>query len=125
LYPIVTQPVYLLESPWFSDIYMSVGDNATLRIVAHDLDDQAGSYYIRSIKINGVNWTKNWFEHDDVMVNGGMIEFFLGTEAFVWETGPIPPSPGHAGKPNQNGTYSMASTIGQGVKKLKRRDLGI
>lgn len=121
IYPIVTQPVYLLESPWFSDINMTINNNATLRIVAHDLDNN-DSHYVQSVKINGQVWNKNWFEHADIMVNGGTIEFFMGSNQTIWETGNVPPSPGHGGKPNANGTYAMAETIG--VKKLRRRDLG-
>ena len=33
--------------------------------------------------------------HGDIMVEGGTIEFVLGDEAKVWESGEVPPSPGH------------------------------
>ncbi|CAG8024975.1 unnamed protein product [Penicillium salamii] len=92
VYPIVTQPVYLLSSPWFPDLNMTINGDKTLRITANNLDD---GYYVQSLKINGKRWTKNWFEHDDVMTNGGTIEFELGAEAKAWETGEVPPSPGH------------------------------
>ncbi|KAI1196856.1 glycoside hydrolase family 92 protein [Nemania serpens] len=97
LYPIVTQPVYLLESPWFTDINITLGENATLRITS---DGKAGSlghsgFYVQSVKINGKEWDKNWFNHEDVMIHGGTIEFSVGEEPVVWETGDPPPSPGH------------------------------
>ncbi|KAJ6157867.1 hypothetical protein N7470_005459 [Penicillium chermesinum] len=92
LYPVVTQPVYLLSSPWFPDLNMTVNGNQTLRITARGLDD---GMYVQSVKINGKQWTRNWFEHEDVMVNGGLIEFELGQDPKQWETGPLPPSPGH------------------------------
>lgn len=111
IYPIVTQPVYLLESPWFSDINMTINSNSTLRILAHGLDN-ANSYYVQSVSINGQPWNRNWFEHNDIMVNGGTIEFFLGSNQTMWETGEVPPSPGHGGLPNPNGTYGEAATIG-------------
>ncbi|KAK5137294.1 hypothetical protein LTR08_000264 [Meristemomyces frigidus] len=94
LYPVVTQPVYLIESPWFSDINMTINGNATLRITATRLDNKDG-YYVQSVKVNGQSWGRNWLEHSDVMVNGGTIEFELGSEMTRWETGEIPPSPGH------------------------------
>jgi hypothetical protein len=47
------------------------------------------------VKINGVDWDRNWLEHGDVMVNGGAIEFELGPDMKIWETGDVPPSPGH------------------------------
>ncbi|KAF1962956.1 hypothetical protein CC80DRAFT_399501 [Byssothecium circinans] len=93
LYPIVTQPVYLLSSPWFSDLNMTVNGNRTLRITADGLG--ADSYYVQSVTINGKKWEKNWFEHEDVMVKGGTIDFVLGKEPVVWERGDVPLSPGH------------------------------
>ncbi|KAL1962334.1 hypothetical protein VTN77DRAFT_9825 [Rasamsonia byssochlamydoides] len=92
LYPVVTQPVYLLGSPWFSDLNMTVNGNKTLRITATGLDQ---GYYVQSVRVNGQPWTKNWLTHDDVMVDGGTIEFELGPEMKFWETGEVPPSPGH------------------------------
>lgn len=71
---------------------MTVSGNKTLRISANGLDN---GYYVQSVKINGKQWTKNWFEHDDVITNGGHIEFELGQDAKAWESGEVPPSPGH------------------------------
>ncbi|PKX91959.1 glycosyl hydrolase 92 [Aspergillus novofumigatus IBT 16806] len=92
IYPVVTQPVYLISSPWFPDLNMTVNGNQTLRIKATGLDQ---GYYVQSVKINGKEWTKNWFEHEELMVQGGTIEFELGSEIKHWETGSVPPSPGH------------------------------
>jgi putative alpha-1,2-mannosidase len=106
IYPIVTQTVYLIESPWFEDLNMTIG-NSTLRITASVTSagdgTAAGSsssfgqenFYVQSVKINGALWDRNWFDHEDVMVNGGTIDFELGSEAKTWETGEVPPSPGH------------------------------
>jgi putative alpha-1,2-mannosidase len=92
IYPVVTQPVYLLSSPWFPDLNMTINGNKTLRISATGLER---GYYVQSVKINGKAWEKNWFKHDDVMTNGGTIDFELGEDAKTWETGLAPPSPGH------------------------------
>ncbi|KAK3048750.1 hypothetical protein LTR09_009862 [Extremus antarcticus] len=94
LYPVVTQPVYLINSPWFEDINMTINGNSTLRITATNLDN-ANSYFVQSVKVNGRDWDKNWLEHSDIMVNGGTIEFELGSETKRWESGDVPPSPGH------------------------------
>ncbi|KAL4765477.1 uncharacterized protein BDW70DRAFT_155962 [Aspergillus foveolatus] len=91
-YPIVTTDVYLLGSPWFNDLNMTINGNNTLRIRANGLES---GVYVQSVKINGENWTRNWFEHGDVMRSGGVIEFELGSEPVVWEDGDVPPSPGH------------------------------
>ncbi|KAL5359780.1 glycosyl hydrolase family 92-domain-containing protein [Aspergillus floccosus] len=92
IYPVVTQPVYLISSPWFPDLNMTINGDKTLRITARGLDQ---GYYVQSVKINGQPWTKNWFEHEDIMVQGGQIEFDLGPDTKAWETGSVPPSPGH------------------------------
>ena len=106
VYPVVTQTVYLVGSPWFEDLNMTVNGNQTLRIMASMTNAENGgtasglgfgqeNFYVQSLKINGVEWDRNWFDHEDVMVNGGTIEFELGSEMMMWETGDVPPSPGH------------------------------
>lgn len=99
LYPVVTQPVYLLGSPWFADINMTVNGNRTLRITAQGLDEEGDGFFVQSVRVNGESWERNWLEHADVMVEGGWVEFVLGREAVVWEGkgrgGLVPPSPGH------------------------------
>jgi putative alpha-1,2-mannosidase len=100
----VGQTTYLIGSPWFSDLNMTVNVNSTLRIQVatgelNETQSDAGfgqeSFYVQSVNINGAAWEKNWFEHEDLMVNGGTIEFELGSKPVVWETGDVPPSPGH------------------------------
>ncbi|KAM5439353.1 hypothetical protein MferCBS31731_004775 [Microsporum ferrugineum] len=92
LYPVVTQPVYLLSSPWFSNVSVSVGDNSRLIITAENLSEK--SYFVQSVRVNGKAWTKSWIGHDDIK-DGGTIEFVLGSDMTSWDTGELPPSPGH------------------------------
>lgn len=94
LYPVVTQPIYLLSSPWFTAVNLTINNAHTLQILAHNLSN-SDSYYVQSIRVNGRDWEKNWISHEDVMVEGGTIEFFLGSEPTEWETGEAPGSPGH------------------------------
>jgi putative alpha-1,2-mannosidase len=97
LYPIVTTPVYLLESPWFEDINITVNHDRTLRIRTEGGEGEEG-YYVQGVSINGEEWDRNWFEHGDaggIMTEGGEIVFRLGNEKKVWETRDVPPSPGH------------------------------
>jgi putative alpha-1,2-mannosidase len=97
MYPVVTTGVYLLGSPWFDDMNITVNHNRTLRIRAEGLDDGDGKqqFFVQGVSINGHEWEKNWFEHEDVMEKGGEIAFRLGTARTVWESGNVPPSPGH------------------------------
>ncbi|KAI9739309.1 MAG: hypothetical protein M1834_007522 [Cirrosporium novae-zelandiae] len=99
LYPVVTQPIYLLLSPWFSNISIAVpgGNNnlnassARLRITAEGLGDE--SFYVQSVSVNGVAWNRSWIEHEDI-AGGGEIHFVLGGEPVGWDVGMGPPSPG-------------------------------
>jgi putative alpha-1,2-mannosidase len=93
LYPVVTTPVYLLGSPWFEDINMTINGNRTLRIRSQGLGQD--SYFVQSVRLNGNEWDRNWLEHNDIMNEGGTIDFKLGEEMRVWERGDVPPSPGH------------------------------
>jgi putative alpha-1,2-mannosidase len=97
LYPIATQTGYLLESPWFSDINVTINGNATLRIISNGNRTSLGQsgYYVQSVQVNGQLWDSNWIDHADIMVSGGTIEFTVGDDPVVWETGDVPPSPGH------------------------------
>ena len=93
-YPVVAQPIFLIGSPWFDDINITVNSNYTLRVTANGLDNEGGSYRVQSVTINGKQWDKNWVGHDEIMITGGIVEFELGTQMTAWETGPLPPSPG-------------------------------
>ncbi len=75
---------------------MSVGGNSTLRITAQGLSET--SYYVQSVEVNGQPWNKSWITHDDIK-NGGRIDFVLGTNQTSWDTGALPPSPGHVSLP--------------------------
>lgn len=93
LYPVVTQPIYLILAPMFTNIEMKVGvEGKLLKISVHHQSDNA--MYVQSLKINGKKWNKSWLSHDDI-ANGGTLEFVLGKEPKAWDTGELPPSPGH------------------------------
>ncbi|KAI8956480.1 glycoside hydrolase family 92 protein [Daldinia sp. FL1419] len=96
LYPVVTQPIYLILSPRFENITVSVGDSgAVLSIRATGLDEGA---YIQSLKVNGQTWSQSWVNHNDIVRPNGedsMLEFELGVSRTAWDLGDVPPSPGH------------------------------
>jgi putative alpha-1,2-mannosidase len=95
LYPVVTQPVYLILAPWFDDVHMSVGNGKTLRITAQNLNVSAGNIFVQSVKVNGKPWNKSWLTHDDLVVGNATLEFLMGAQHAEWDTGEVPPSPGH------------------------------
>jgi putative alpha-1,2-mannosidase len=93
LYPIVTQPVYLLLSPWFSDLTISVDGNKSLQITTSGFEEGP---YVQSVTVNGIAWNKNWLTHEDLVAGeGGKIHFILGSSQTEWDVGDLPPSPGH------------------------------
>lgn len=95
LYPVVTQPVYLLLSPWFSDMTLIVGGDKTLRIMAQHLGET--SYFVQSVTVNGQAWNQSWISHSDIVGGQGQstIEFVLGSQKTQWNVGLVPPNPGH------------------------------
>ncbi|RDW87775.1 alpha-1,2-mannosidase family protein-like protein [Coleophoma crateriformis] len=93
LYPVVTQPVYLLVAPWFDDISMQI-KTGTVQITADR--PTAGGVYVQSVVVNGVPWNQSWISHDALIGNGGArIHFVLGEKKAEWDFGALPPSPGH------------------------------
>jgi putative alpha-1,2-mannosidase len=72
---------------------LSVAGNKTLKITTEGLDEGP---YIQSITVNGKDWDKSWVSHQDLVGgSGGSIHFVLGSESRDWDTGGLPPSPGH------------------------------
>lgn len=93
LYPVVTQPVYLVLAPMFSDLLLRVGlEGKFLHITALGLSDE--NFYVQRLTVNGVSWNQSWLGHTDI-ADAGSIEFVLGKNPVIWDTGDLPPSPGN------------------------------
>ncbi|KAL1597876.1 hypothetical protein SLS60_008363 [Paraconiothyrium brasiliense] len=96
LYPVATQPVYLILAPRFGNITMTLGNSgAVLRIKANQLESGP---YVQHLKVNGKNWTKSWINHEDIVRADGRdstLEFRMGVGPVPWDSGEVPPSPGH------------------------------
>jgi putative alpha-1,2-mannosidase len=91
LYPITGTATFLIGSPWFQDMTISLGDpSKTVRITAVGGTETA--YFVQSLKVNGKNWDKNWLVWADLFKNGGTLEFVLGSTRKRWDTGKRPPS---------------------------------
>lgn len=93
IYPVATQPVYLILAPMFKSYEMKVGlEEKLLNVTAKGLGED--SMYVQSLKVNGKTWNKSWLSHDDIK-EGGTLEFVLGSQSTGWDNGELPPSPGH------------------------------
>jgi putative alpha-1,2-mannosidase len=95
LYPVVTQPVYLILAPRFEDISVQLGGAGnTLRITAAGFDKGA---YVQKLKVNGKPWSKSWISHELLVGKDGKeshLEFTMGAQPVKWDDGELPPSPG-------------------------------
>ncbi|EJT75709.1 hypothetical protein GGTG_05641 [Gaeumannomyces tritici R3-111a-1] len=91
LYPLTGQTTFLVGSPWFRDLTLSLGGGAELRITA--TSGSEADFYVQSLKVNGEEWDKPWVTWSDVFARGGTMQFVLGPNPKGWDTGPAPPSP--------------------------------
>ncbi|WP_446743104.1 GH92 family glycosyl hydrolase [Silvibacterium acidisoli] len=93
-YPNSGQPVYLIGTPSYPDVTISVGKTRTLHIVARNLDEQHINRYVQSVTLNGQPVEKNWLTHEQV-ANGGTLIFTMGSAPSAWGTQDPPPSPSY------------------------------
>jgi len=71
-------PIYNIGSPVFTEARIQLDNGHVFEIIAHN--SSAENKYIQSAKLNGMNWKKPWFSHDDI-INGGKLELFMGKKA--------------------------------------------
>ncbi|CAE6460854.1 unnamed protein product [Rhizoctonia solani] len=99
LYPVTSQPVYLLSAPFFKAVDVRIGtadptsasykSETYLRIRAPGLD--SNNTYVRGVKINGKSINRSFIWHDEI-TSGGSLEFTMGSKAVAWDSGELPPS---------------------------------
>ncbi|KAF9870064.1 alpha-mannosidase family protein [Colletotrichum karsti] len=97
LYPLTGQTTFLIGSPWFSDLSISLGGGRQLNITSTGGGDD--SFYVQSLRVNGEPWDKSWVTWGDIFADGGSLEFELGPEPKEWATGDLPPSPASEDSP--------------------------
>ncbi|KJZ77991.1 hypothetical protein HIM_02628 [Hirsutella minnesotensis 3608] len=90
LYPMTGQPLFLIGSPWFSDLTVQLGGGRRLRLRTSGGREDA--FYVQSLKVNGVPWDRSWVTWNDIFADGGTLDFELGSNPTNWTTGPPPPS---------------------------------
>ncbi|KAH7341038.1 glycosyl hydrolase family 92-domain-containing protein [Rhizoctonia solani] len=99
IYPVTSQPIYLLSAPFFKAIDVRIGttdptsasykSKTYLKVRAPGLD--ANNHYVQGVKINGKSINRSFIWHDEI-INGGLLEFTMGSEAVAWDSGELPPS---------------------------------
>lgn len=92
-YPVTPgSPTYNIGSPVFTESVMDLGNGRTFTVIARN--SSFDNKYIQSAKLNGKEWNKPWFSHDDIK-DGGTLELVMGNKANRnWGSGPdaTPPS---------------------------------
>lgn len=92
-YPVTPgSPTYNIGSPIFTESVINMGNGKDFRILAKNSSED--NKYIQSAKLNGKEWNKPWFSHDDIK-EGGVLELVMGNKANItWGSSPeaVPPS---------------------------------
>lgn len=92
-YPVTPgMPVYNIGSPMFSHAHIMLENGNVVEILAPEVS--AENKYIQSLTINGQEWNKPWFTHDDIR-NGATLVFKMGSKpnkAWGSRTEDAPPS---------------------------------
>ncbi|MDR2682788.1 MAG: GH92 family glycosyl hydrolase, partial [Dysgonamonadaceae bacterium] len=78
-YPVTPgSPVYNIGSPIFNHVRVKLSNGNIFEIVAKNGSDE--NKYIQSAQLNGVEWNKPWFGHEDI-ANGGKLVLVMGNQA--------------------------------------------
>ncbi|QRV86656.1 glycoside hydrolase family 92 protein [Ceratobasidium sp. AG-Ba] len=104
IYPVTSQPLYLISAPFFRAVDIRVGTTAPtspsyksktyLRIRAPNLsltNIWMSPTDVQGVKVNGKAINRSFLMHSEI-VNGGTIEFSMGPNATSWDSGMLPPS---------------------------------
>lgn len=68
-------PMYTIGSPVFKDVTIQMSNGRNFRVVCRDYSPE--NKFIQSAKLNGKEWNKSWFSHDELM-EGGVLELVMG-----------------------------------------------
>jgi len=85
-------PMYVIGSPTFEKARIKLGEGKTFDIICSNYSPE--NKYIQSAKLNGVDWNKSWFTHED-LIKGGKLEFVMGNrpnKQWASDKASIPPS---------------------------------
>ena len=68
-------PMYVLTSPVFESVTLSVGDDRTFTVRCRNYSPD--NKYILNATLNGKPWDRSWISHQDIMA-GGVLELDMG-----------------------------------------------
>ncbi|KAI5795261.1 glycosyl hydrolase family 92-domain-containing protein [Geopyxis carbonaria] len=85
LYPITGTTTFLIASPQLADFAIDLGGGKTFSVTTTGGNEEAGEWFVQSLRVNGEAWNKSWVEWADVFENGGTMEYVLGAEKTQWD----------------------------------------
>lgn len=90
-YPVTPgMPVYNIGSPLFTNVRLQLPNGKVFQIIANDCSEE--NKYIQSATLNGAEWNKPWFTHDDIK-NGATLILQMGSHPNKqWGANAAPPS---------------------------------
>ncbi len=88
-YPNAGQDVYLIGSPAYPEMTLTLANGKTFTVIARNVSEQ--NRYIAAASWDGKPWTQSWFRHADLM-RGGRLVFTMGSQPTHWESEVLPPS---------------------------------
>jgi len=68
-------PIYTIGSPFFEKAELKLSGNKTFTINTKNFSSK--NKYIQAARLNGKEWDKPWFSHEDIK-NGGTLELVMG-----------------------------------------------
>lgn len=85
-------PMYVIGSPTFESAKLDIGNGKSFEVVAINYSPE--NKYIQSAKLNGKDWNKSWFSHEELM-RGGKLEVVMGkhpNKKWASDDNAVPPS---------------------------------
>lgn len=90
LYPVMGQDIYLLTTPVFKSIKISLGRSGNI-LTIETPEAGTGKDYIISATLNGIPLNRAWVRHSEIK-DGAVIKFTLGHKSNDWGREELPPS---------------------------------
>jgi predicted alpha-1,2-mannosidase len=90
-YPNAGQDVYLIGTPSYPEVDLTLGPGKVLRVVADNLDSEHINRYVQSATLNEQPLTTSWFRHAQI-AHGGTLRLHMGSAPTGWGSEEPPPS---------------------------------
>jgi predicted alpha-1,2-mannosidase len=97
-YPNAGQDIYLIGTPSYPEVDITVAPGKVFRIIADNLDSEQINRYVQSASLNGQPLTASWFRHSQIK-SGGTLILHMGSAPSTWGTDNPPPSMSDAVSP--------------------------